>query len=72
MKLINQYVIKNNNLKKIYECVCTGTEVSRAGIAKQLSLSKTTVSALTEELIREGFVEDVGQLNGNASVGRNP
>ena len=51
-----QPIIKNENIKAIYRAVCRNKAISRAGIARDLGLSKPTVSLLVDELIREGFL----------------
>lgn len=72
MKVLNQYVIKNANLREIYERVQNEEGISRATIAKQLKLSKTTVSQLTEELIAAHFVRELGHVSDLGVVGRSP
>ena len=48
-----QPIIKNDNLKAIYRAVCRNKAISRARLAKELGLSKPTISLLADELIRE-------------------
>ena len=48
-----QPIIKNENMKAIYRAVCRNRAVSRARLARDLGLSKPTVSLLVDELIRE-------------------
>lgn len=72
MKLVNQQVIKNNNLKTLYRCIHQQPGISRAQLAKQTGLSKTTVSSLVDELIEREFIYDSGILDGTSAVGRKP
>ena len=60
MKLVNQQIIKNNNLKNIYSLIQKSPGVSRAQLAKMCNLSKTTVSSLADELIERKFIQDAG------------
>ncbi|MDD3279336.1 MAG: ROK family transcriptional regulator [Lachnospiraceae bacterium] len=72
MKLVNQQLIKNTNLKQIYTCVYQNQGISRAALAKQTRLSKTTVSTLVDELIAKGFILDSGTASETTNVGRKP
>ncbi len=72
MKLLNQQIIKNNNLKKIYNLIYQEPGISRARLAKLSGLSKPTVSTLTDELIKKGFIHDTGITADTSSVGRKP
>lgn len=60
MDLVNQQLIKSSNLKCVYGCISTHPGISRSLLAKQTRLSKTTVSALVDELIGRGFIQDLG------------
>ena len=53
-----QPIIKNDNLKAIYRTVCRNKAISRASLAKELDLSKPTISLLVDELIRERFLRE--------------
>jgi len=53
-----QPIIKNDNLKAIYRTVCRNKSISRARLAKELGLSKPTISLLVDELIRERFLRE--------------
>lgn len=72
MKQINQQIIKNNNLKIIYNFIQKNPGISRAKLAKLTSLSKTTVSSLTDELIARSFIQDTGVNYDTSAVGRKP
>lgn len=71
MKLINQQLIKNTNLKQIYNLVHQEQGISRAALAKRTKLSKTTVSALVDELLERNFLMDTGTAD-SGTVGRKP
>ena len=53
-----QPIIKNDNLKAIYRAVCRNKAISRARLAKELGLSKPTISLLADELIRGKFIRE--------------
>lgn len=72
MKLVNQQIIKNNNLKILYHHIQQSPGISRAQLAKLTGLSKTTISSLTDELIDRRFIQDTGILDDVSSVGRKP
>lgn len=72
MKLLNQQIIKNNNLKQIYNFIYQEPGISRAKLAKISGLSKPTVSALTDDLIKKRFIQDMGIVVDTTSVGRKP
>lgn len=72
MKAVNQQLIKNNNLKTLYQAIHQEPGVSRAGLAKLSGLSKPTVSSLVDELIERKFVEDTGITDDVVTVGRKP
>ena len=68
-----QPIIKNENIKAIYRAVCRNKAISRAGIARDLGLSKPTVSLLVDELIREGFLDESSDPGEHAPrTGRRP
>ncbi len=60
MKKYNQILIKDNNKKLIYQLIEEFPGISRVRLAEQLKLSKTTVSALVDELLQENYVIDQG------------
>ena len=71
MKLVNQQVIKNTNMKRLYTSIYSSPGIFRAHLAKQTKLSKTTVSTLVDELIERGFIVDSG-IRESDSIGRKP
>ncbi len=68
---INQQYIKNANMKRVYSVLKNNTDGSRASLARETGLSKTTVSSLIDELILKKFVADNG-VAASGMVGRNP
>lgn len=71
MKMLSQQIIKQNNMKQVFSLVTANEGISRVHLASITQLSKTTVSALVEELINEGFLLDEGTLETNRQ-GRKP
>ena len=71
VKKYNQLLIKDNNKKQIYQLIEDFPGISRTQIAEQLKLSKTTVSALVDEMMQEMFVIDEGASESNRQ-GRKP
>ncbi|AEV29363.1 transcriptional regulator/sugar kinase [Sphaerochaeta pleomorpha str. Grapes] len=71
MELLNQQVMKAKNMKAVFSLIWDEAGISRAEIAKRLSLSKTTISSLVEELIAQSFIEDTGKQV-TKTVGRRP
>jgi transcriptional regulator of PTS gene len=71
MKLVNQQLIKNTNLKQLYNSIYRNPGISRAQLSKDSRLSKTAVSSLVDELIARKFVYDSG-ASGSTNVGRKP
>lgn len=71
MKIVNQQLIKNINIKTIYNCIYKNDGISRSNLAKITKLSKTTVSTLVDELINRNFIYDSG-TSVTESVGRKP
>ena len=68
-----QPIIKNENLKAVYQTVCRRGAISRAGLSRALRLSKPTISLLVEELIREGFlIESADPGEQTTRTGRRP
>lgn len=57
---MNQQEMKEENKKKIFSEILSSPGISRIKLAKKCSYSKTTVSILVDELIKEGYVEDGG------------
>lgn len=71
MKLVNQQLIKNTNLKLLYNSVFKDRGISRAALARQTGLSRTAVSSLIDELSDRGFLYDSG-TGDSPGAGRKP
>ncbi|MGO0062456.1 ROK family transcriptional regulator [Brevibacillus fluminis] len=62
--------VKKLNKEAILEQVIVNQQISRAEIAKQTQLSRPCVSALVDEMIREGLLHEIGI--GDSKGGRKP
>lgn len=71
MKILNQQIMKNNNLKRIFSLILDKGAISRVELASLTKLSKTTISSLVEELIQREFVVDTGEVS-TGRQGRKP
>ncbi|MFD2922331.1 ROK family transcriptional regulator [Halobacillus naozhouensis] len=68
----NASYIKKVNQKRILTCVREEGSISRANIAKKLSLSKPTVSTLVDTLLVEGWIREIGSGEASINGGRKP
>jgi len=68
--VINQQSIKQFNINKILKLITATDTISRADLAKQTGLNKATVSKITDELLDDNLIEDLGY--GKSSGGRKP
>ncbi|MFY0545012.1 ROK family transcriptional regulator [Brevibacillus sp. H7] len=66
----NTRLVKKLNKEEILQQVIRSGQISRADIAKRTQLSRPCVSALVDEMIREGLLHEVGI--GDSSGGRKP
>lgn len=66
----SQQKIKQANIKRILDIIRYRDSVSRAAIAKETSLTPTTVSMLVDELIKLHYVVQLGE--GESVTGRKP
>ena len=62
MKILNQQIMKNHNLKKIFSLILRHGSISRIELAALTELSKTTISSLVDSLIQGDFIMDTGRL----------
>lgn len=70
---MNQQEMKEENKKKIFSEILSSPGISRIKLAKKCGYSKTTVSILVDELIKEGYVEDGGKtVSTGHTQGRRP
>ncbi|NNV03034.1 ROK family protein [Brevibacillus sp. MCWH] len=63
-------LVKKWNKEEILQQVIQHGQISRADIAKQTQLSRPCVSALVEEMIQDGLLQEVGM--GDSRGGRKP
>src|SRR4026209_1441954 len=62
--------IRDINRQIVLSCVREREPISRAEIARETELQRSTVSAIVEDLKTEGLVEEVGE--GESAGGRRP
>lgn len=67
----SQRSIKETNARQIFRAVCKYPGISRAELSKLISLSPSTVSVLTEELIRSNLLLQ-SDSEGTGASGRKP
>lgn len=70
-KLTNQQLIKEENIKCLFNLLNKNKEMARADMVRVTGLSPTTVSALVEELVHENLVEEIGFAQ-TVQTGRKP
>lgn len=70
MRKGDQRLIQELNRLKVLNKIRRGGPISRIDLAKQNQLSPSTVAAAVQELIREGYVTEIGA--GSSSGGRKP
>lgn len=63
-------LIREMNRKLVLESIINDGPISRADIAKQLGLTKATISTIVQELIDSQLVEEIG--SSDTSFGRKP
>lgn len=69
--MITQQIIRAQNLRHIYNLINLNPGISRATLAKQAQLSKTTISSLVDELIAGKYITDCG-VTKSRMQGRHP
>ena len=70
MPIANQEMIRDNNRRLVLEYIVNNPPVSRADLAKQLKLTKATISAIVQELIQQNLIQEIGSAK--TSLGRKP
>ena len=70
-KLTNQQLIKEENIKCLFNLLNRNREMARADMVRVTGLSPTTVSALVDELVRENLVVETGYAR-TMQTGRKP
>lgn len=71
IKLTNQQLIKEANIKQVFDLIFKHKKISRAEIAHRTKLSPTTISTLVDELIASDLVISSGAGKSTTS-GRKP
>ncbi|TKI54058.1 ROK family protein [Brevibacillus antibioticus] len=66
----NSKLVKKLNKEEVLQQVVLHGQISRADISKQTQLSRPCVSALVDEMIQEGLLQEVGM--GDSKGGRKP
>ncbi|MGI6480320.1 MAG: ROK family transcriptional regulator [Sphaerochaetaceae bacterium] len=67
--LKNQLLLKEQNLKLLFDLIMTKGEISRAALTSMTGLSPTTVSSLTGELLESGLIIKSG-IDKSRAIGR--
>lgn len=70
-KLTNQQMIKEENIKCLFDLLNRNYEMARADMVRVTGLSPTTVSALVDELVRANLVVETGFAQ-TMQTGRKP
>ena len=70
-KKVYQHEIKQSNLKLAFDLIRNGVCTSRSDLAREMKLSATAVSSLTDELIRQDLVVETGLIHAD-TPGRRP
>ena len=70
MPIANQEMIRVNNRRLVLEYIVNNPPVSRADLAKQLKLTKATISAIVQELMQQNLIQEIGSAK--TSLGRKP
>ena len=70
-RLTNQQIIKEENIKHLFNLLNRNRDMARADLVRVTGLSPTTVSALVDELVREGLVLETGYAR-TMQTGRKP
>lgn len=70
-RLTNQQLIKEENIKCLFNLLNRNREMARADMVRVTGLSPTTVSALVDELVRENLVVETGYAR-TMQTGRKP
>jgi glucokinase len=68
----NTNFMRKMNQSLVLDLIRSEERISRADIAKKLKISKSTVSALVDDLIRLNLVEEVGSGSSTSDGGRRP
>lgn len=69
--MLNQQVIREGNLKKVFDIIRSGSHVSRADLSVATSITKPAVSSIVEYLISGRYIREREDL-GYSAPGRRP
>lgn len=72
MKQINRDRNRLANLKAVKQQLLNNAAISRADIARNINLHKSTISSLFTELDKEGYIKHLGRGKSTESGGRKP
>ncbi len=70
MKVHDPGDIRENNIRRVVEIIREMGAISRADIARETQLSRSTITNIVNDLLPTGLVEETG--TGNSYVGRRP
>lgn len=70
-KKVYQHEVKQTNLKMAFDLIRNGACTSRSDLAREMKLSATAISSLTDELIRQDLVVETGLIHAD-TPGRRP
>ena len=70
MPVVNQEMIRNTNRRLVLEYIVNNPPISRADLAKQLQLTKATISNIVQELLDRNLILEIGSAK--TAMGRKP
>lgn len=70
MAIANQEMIRDNNRRLVLEYIVNNPPISRAALAKELHLTKATISNIVQELMDQNLVAEIGSAQ--TALGRKP
>ena len=70
MSIANQEMIRDNNRRLVLEYLVNHPPVSRAELAKQLNLTKATISNIVQDLLQQNLILEIGSAK--TAMGRKP
>ena len=59
MPVVNQEMIRNTNRRLVLEYIVNNPPISRADLAKQLQLTKATISNIVQELLDRNLILEI-------------
>lgn len=70
MTISSQEMIRDNNRRLVLEYMINHPPISRADLAKQLTLTKATISNIVQDLLDQHLIREIGSAR--TSMGRKP